>query len=71
MSTKPSAEVTRILEWVRSEIMCGGSLGSHHDDKVWNDATVRAAAVVDRYKNGDGLHQMIEANKLAPGGPKP
>jgi hypothetical protein len=45
-----------------TEIGAGRSLfGSNsHDREIWNAATERAMNIVERYRDGEGLFQIVE-----------
>ncbi len=61
MNDTPTEEITQILEWIATEIGSGKTLGATPRDHLWNDATERCLVIVERYRSGQGLFQMVAA----------
>lgn len=63
----PSADVKKVLEWVRSEVTCGKLLKPERlmtpEERAWTGAHDRCLSIISNYAEGFGLYQMTEKIK--------
>jgi hypothetical protein len=57
--SEPSADVKRVLDWVRTEINCGNVMfPKTAEERAWNAANDRSLRIIANYYEGMGLFQM-------------
>lgn len=58
----PTSSIDQVLKWILTEIGAGMCLiPKSVEEHAWNNAHERCRQIINNYRNGDGLFQMVSA----------